>query len=87
MPIRWNFKQKAERYKLIKINKLILRYYGKINDLKICYYLKLPSQKPPLKISFYGNIASNDDYINNCCVPNQTEFTNKCIMWYLYNKI
>ena len=36
MPIRWNFKQKAERYKLKKVNKLILRYYGKINDLNIC---------------------------------------------------
>ena len=73
-------------YKVIKKNKLTLRYYGNIDGLNICYHLKLVFQKPPLKILFYKNIATNEDYINIYCFPNQTKFTDKCIMWYLYNR-
>ena len=40
----------------------------------------------PLKKKFFKNIARNDDYISNCCFPNQSKFTDKCIMWYLYIK-
>ena len=31
-------------------------------------------------------IATNDDYINNYCVPIQSDFTEKCIMWSLCNR-
>ena len=31
--------------------------------------------------SIYKNIATNDDYINNYCVPIQSDFIEKCIMW------
>ena len=38
----WKMKQK-QRYKLIlKINKLTLHDYGNVEDLNICYYLKIP---------------------------------------------
>ena len=39
-----------------------------------------------LEIAFYKITATNDDYIKNYCVPIQFDFTEKCIMWYLYNK-
>ena len=78
-------KQK-QRYNPIKTNILTLQTYGNVEDLNICCYLKLPFQKPPLKILCYKNIATNDDYIISYCVLNQTEFTDKCIMWYLYSK-
>ena len=73
-------------YKVIKINKLTLRYCGNFDDLNICYRLKLRLPFSPLEIAFYKNIATNDDYINNYCVPIQSDLTEKCIMWYLYNK-
>ena len=73
-------------YKVIKINKLTLRFCGNINDLNICYRLKLELPFSPLEIAFYKNIATNDDYINNYCVPIQSVFTEICIKWYLYNK-
>ena len=72
--------------KVIKINKLTLRYCGNIDDLNICYRLKLGLPFSPSEIAFYKNIATNDDYINNYCIPIQSDFTEKCIMWYLYNK-
>ena len=71
-------------YKVIKINKLTLRYCGNFDDLNICYRLKLGLPFSPLEKAFYKNIATNDDYINNYCVPIQSDFTEKCIMWYLY---
>ena len=79
IPVRGIVK-KRKRYTLIKVKKLTLRYYRKINHLTTYYYLKLPFQKPTLKLFFYKNIASNDDYINKHCIPNQTEFTDKCNM-------
>ena len=85
MSFIWKLKQK-QRYKLIKIIKLTLQNYGNGQALKICDYLKLPFQKPPLKILFYKDIATNDDYINNYCLPNQTEFSDECFMWYLHIK-
>ena len=48
MSFIWKMKQKR-RYKLLKINRLTLQYYGNMDDINICYYLKLPFQKPPLK--------------------------------------
>ena len=74
------------RHKVIKINKLTLRYCGNIDDLNICYRLKLGLPFSPLEIAFYKNVATNDDYVNNYCVPIQSDFTEKCTMWYLYNK-
>ena len=79
-------RMKEKGYKVIKMNKLTLRYYGKIDDLNICYRLKLGLPFSPLEVAFYKNIATNDNYINNYCVPFQSDFTGKCIMWYLYNK-
>ena len=79
-------RMRKKGYKVIKINKLTLRYCGNIDDLNICYRLKMGLQFSPLEIAFYKNIATNDDYINNYCVPIQSDFTEKCIMWYLYNK-
>ena len=73
-------------YKVIKINKLTLQYYGDIDDLNICYRLNLGLAFSPLEIAFYKNIATSDDYINNYCIPIQSVFTEKCIKWYLYNK-
>ena len=52
----------------------------------ICYRLKLGLPFSLLEIVFYKNIATNDDYINKYCVPIQSDFTEKCKMWYLYNK-
>ena len=69
-----------------KINKLALRYCGNINDLSIYYRLKLELPFSPLEIAFYENIATNDDYINKYCVPIQSDFTDKCVKWYLQNK-
>ena len=65
------------RYKVIKINKLTLRYCGNFDDLNICYRLKLGLPFSPLEIAFYKNIATNDDYINKYCVPIQSDFTEK----------
>ena len=79
-------RMRKKGYKLIRINKLKLRYYGNIDDLNICYRLKLGLPFSPLEVAFYKNIATNDDYENNYCVPIQSDFTEKCIMWYLYNK-
>ena len=73
-------------YKVIKINKLKLRYCGNVDDSNICYRLKLGLRFSPLEVAFYKNIATNDDYINNFFVRIQSDFTEKCIMWYLYNK-
>ena len=73
-------------YKVIKINKLTIRYCGSIDDSNICYRLKLRLLFSSLEIAFYKNIATNDDSINNYCVPIQSDFTEKCIMCYLYNK-
>ena len=73
-------------YEVIKINKLTLRYCGKVDDLNICYRLKLGLPFSPLEVAFYNNIATNDDYINNYWVPIQSDFTEKCIMWFSYNK-
>ena len=73
-------------YKVIKINKLTLRYYGSIGNLNICYHLKLALSLSPLEIAFYKDIATNDDYINNYCFSSQSDFTDKCVKWYLYNK-
>ena len=73
-------------YKVIKINKLTLRFYGNIDDLIICYHLKLALPLSPLEKAFYKNIATNDDYINSYCFPSQSDFTDKCVEWYFYNK-
>ena len=73
-------------YKVIKSNKLTLRYYGDIDDLIICYRLILGLPFSPLEIALSRNIATNDDYINQYCIPIQSVFTEKCIKWYLYNK-
>ena len=48
-------------YKIIK-KKLTLRYCGNIDDLNICYRLKLAIPFSLLEIAFYKNIATNDDY-------------------------
>ena len=79
-------RMKEKGYKVIEMKKLTLRYYGNINDLNICYRFKLGLPFSPLEIAFYKNIATNDGYINNYCVRFQSDFTEKCIMWYLYNK-
>ena len=47
---------------------------------------KITVSKTTFKTFFHKNIANNDDYINKYCFPNQTEFTDKCIMWYSYKK-
>ena len=73
-------------YKLRKINKLTLRYCCNIDDLNICYRLNLGLPFSPLEIVFYKIFATNIDFINNYCVPIQSVFTEKGIMWYLYNK-
>ena len=73
-------------HKVIKMNKLTLPYCGNIDDLNICYRLKLRLPFSPLEIAFNKNIATNDDYINKYCVPIQSVFTEKYIKWYLYNK-
>ena len=70
-------------YKVIKINKITLRYCGNIDDSNKCYRLKLGLPFSPLEIAFCKNIATNDDYINNYCVPIQSVFTEKSIKWYL----
>ena len=75
-------RMRKKGYKLIKIDKLTLRFSGNINDLLICYLLKMGSPFSPLEVAFYKNIAINDDYINNYCVPIQSVFTAKCIKWY-----
>ena len=72
-------------YKVIKMKKLTLRYYSNIDDLNICYRLKLGLPFSTIEAAFYKNIATNGDYINNYCVPIQSDFNKKCIMWYLYN--
>ena len=77
---------RTKGYKVIKKSKLTLRWYSKIDDLNICYRLKMELPFSLLEIAFYKNIATNDDYINNYCVPIQSVFTEKCIKWYLYNK-
>ena len=74
------------KHKVIKINKITLRYCGNIDDINICYRLKLGLPFSPLEIAFYKNIATNNDYINNYCVPIQSDFTEKCTTWYLCNK-
>ena len=79
-------RMRKKGYKVIKINKLTLRYCGDIDDLNVCYSLKLQLPFSPLEIAFYKNITTNDDYINNYCVPIQSVFTEKIIKWYLYNK-
>ena len=79
-------RMRKKGYKVIKINKLSLRYYGNIDDLNICYRFKLGLPFSPLEVAFYKIIAINDDYINNVCVPIQSNFTEKCIILYLYNK-
>ena len=80
-------KTRKKGYRVIKINKLTLRFCGNFDDLNICYRLKLGLPfSPPLETSFYKNIATNDEYINKYCVPIQSDFTEKCIMWCLYNK-
>ena len=79
-------RMRKKRYKVIKIRKLTLRYYGTIDNLNICYRLKLGLPFSPLEVAFYKNIATNDDYINNYCVPIQSDFTEKCTMWYLYDR-
>ena len=80
------FSMRKKGYKVIKINKLTLRYCGNFDDLNVCYRLKLGLPFSPLEIAFYKNIATNDDYINNYCVPIQSDFTEKCVMWFLYHK-
>ena len=79
-------KMRKKGYKVIKVNKLTLRYCGNIDDLNICYRLKLRLPNSPLEIAFYKNSATNDDYISKHCVPIQSVFIEKCIKWYLYNK-
>ena len=75
------FRRRKKGYKVIKLNTLTLQFYGNIDYLNICYHLKLVLQLSPLKKAFYKNIATNDDYINNFCVPSQTEFTDNCVKW------
>ena len=62
-------RMRKKGYKVIKVNKLTLRYYGTIDDLKICYRLNLWLSFTPLEVAFYKNIATNNDYIKNYCVP------------------
>ena len=59
-------------YKVIKINKLTLRFCGNFEDLNIYSRLKLGLLFSPLEKTFYKNIATNDDYINKYCVPIQS---------------
>ena len=70
---------RKKRYKVIKINKLTLRYYGNIDDLNICYRLKLGLPFSPLEIAFDKNIASNDDHIKNYRFPPFSDFTDVLI--------
>ena len=79
-------RMREKGYKVIKMDKLTLRYNSKIDDLNICNGLKLGLPFSLLEVAFYENIATNDNYINNYCVPIQSDFSEKCIMWYLYNK-
>ena len=73
-------------YKVTKMNKLTLRYYGNIDNLNIFHRLKLALPLSPLERAFCRNIATNDDFVNNYCVPSQCDSTDKCVKWYLYNK-
>ena len=73
--ILFSCRMRKKGYKVLKRNKLSLRYRGNIDDLKIYYRLKLGLPFSPLEITFYKNIATNDDYINNYCVPIQSVFT------------
>ena len=66
-------------YKIIKINKLPLRYCGNFDHLNICYRLKMEISFSPLEIAFYKNLATNDDYVYKYCVPIQSDITEKCI--------
>ena len=79
-------RMRKKGYKVVKIKKLTLRYCGDIDDVNVCYRLKLELPFSLLEIAFYKNIATNDDYISNCCIPIQSVFTEKSINWYLYNK-
>ena len=79
-------RMRKKGYKLIEINNLTLRYYGNIDDLIKCYHLKLALPLSPSEKAFYKNIATNDDYINNYCLPRQSDFTDKCVKRYLLNK-
>ena len=79
-------KLRKKGYKVIKINKLTLRYCGIIDDSNICYRSKLGLPFSPLEIAFYKNIATSDDYIHSYCFPSFSDFTDKCVKWYLYNK-
>ena len=62
-------RMRKQGYKVMKINILTLRYCGNFDDLNLCYRLQLGLPFSPLEKAFYKNIATNDDYINNYCVP------------------
>ena len=79
-------RRRKKVYKVIKINKLKLRCCGNIDDSNVCYRLKVGLPFSPLEIAFDENIATNDDFINIYCVLIQSDFTENCIKWYLYNK-
>ena len=72
-------RMRKKGYEVIKKNKLTLRYYGNIDELNICYHLNLALPLSSLEKAFYNNIATNDDYISNYCVPGQSDFTDKCV--------
>ena len=73
-------------YKVRKINEISLRYSGNFDDLNNCYRLKWQLPFSTLEIAFYKNIAINDEYKNIYCLSIQSDFTEKCIMWYSYNR-
>ena len=70
------------RYKINKVNKLIITVEGKINKLIINTYLKL--QIPMLCRMFFKNIAKNRDFVYNFCNNPYNKFHRYCCEWYLY---
>ena len=73
------------RYKMNKINKLIITLVGEIQKNVINTYMKL--RIPMFWIHLFKNIANNREYVYNYCNRPPNKFDRYCRECYLYNLV
>ena len=70
-------------FNINQINKLTIKIYSNLSNIKIHYHLKLGA--PPLHRRFFIKLLENRGYIQTHCNNRRNTFPFACRQWYSYN--
>ena len=71
-------------YMYNNINKLTIKIYSNLSNIKIDYRLRL-NKTSPLYYNFFRKLARNRNYIQTHCNDTNNRFQFACRQWYSYN--